>query len=77
MVSPLKTFLSVLILISSSVIAVGQSTDDVDDMAFFDIDDEYDEDGFFEINVDAKSEPELQSQYSLTGSAKQDFIFGI
>ena len=60
-----------------SSVAVGQDSDQTEEMAFFDINDNSDDDNFFDINADQEGEFEEEYKYSVTGSAKQDFTYGI
>ena len=77
MVSFVRLLCSFIALAVLSEIVVGQSVDESEEMSFFDIDDSSDNDNFFDIDVDQEDEPEEKYNYSVTGSVKQDFTYGI
>ena len=60
-----------------STIAVGQSVDESEETAFFDIDDSSDDNIFFDIDNDQAEPAEIESTHSITGSLKQDITFGM
>ena len=77
MTSFVRLLLSFLALATCSEVLKGQSVDETDEIAFFDIDDGSDSESFFDINVDQEDETEEDSKYSITGSFTQDFTYGI
>ena len=76
MTSFFRLLFGFIALAALSQVVTGQSADQQDEMAFFDIDDGSDG-NFFDIIVDQQGEPEEESKYSITGSIKQDFTYGI
>ena len=66
-----------IVLVALSGVVKSQSVDQTEEMAFFDIDDGSNDENFFDINVDQEIEPEEESKYSIIGSLKQDFTYGL
>jgi hypothetical protein len=56
---------------------MGQSSDDSDEMSFFDINESLDSENFFDIDLAQDSEPKEESKYSITGAFRQEFTYGI
>ena len=77
MTSFVRLLLSFIALAACSEVVKGQTVDETDEIAFFDIDDGSDSESFFDINVDQEDETEEDSKYSITGSFTQDFTYGI
>jgi len=71
---PLLLLCSVLTTISH-----GQSVDTSEDVSFFDVEDTGADDNFFDIDVDTdeETETEINSPYSVNGSVRQEFTYGI
>ena len=76
MTSFLRLLFGLMALATLSEVVTGESIDQSEEMAFFDIDDGTDDD-FFDIQIDQEGELEEESNYSITGFVKQDFTYGI
>ncbi len=74
MVRFLSGFLALFI---ASQAAVSQSVEELEEEIFFNIDNESNEENFFDISADLEEDAEAHSQYSITGSVRQDFTYGI
>lgn len=71
--------LYVLLSFSFSYVAVqGQSLESSDEGSFFEIEENFDNSSFFDIAIegDDENELEIESNYSINGSIRQDFTYG-
>ena len=70
-----------LLLLCSSLttISYSQSVDNSEDVSFFDIEETDADDNFFDIDFDTDEETEtkINSAYSVNGSVRQEFTYGI
>ena len=72
-----RLFLCFCALISCPSTLVGQSSNVSDEMSFFEISEGLEDESFFDIDINQDNEPENEVPYSLIGSLRQDFTYGI
>ena len=72
-----RVFCVLTTILGCPEVLIGQSTDESGEMAFFEIDDNSDENTFFDITSDQEDFNEKESSYSINGSLRQDIIYGI
>ena len=60
-----------------STVALAQSTDESEDLAFFEIADDSSNDSFFQIDNDKEDYNETEPNYSINGSVRQDVTYGL